>query len=61
LTFKPDWGVVQAVVEALRLSKLEATFVHVKGHQDKKIPVAKLPLLAQLNAEADRHAGEFWN
>jgi hypothetical protein len=49
------------VVESLRATKLDATFVHVKGHQDTKIPVAELPLLAQLNVEADRHAGEFRN
>jgi hypothetical protein len=33
----------------------------VKGHQDKDIPFAQLPLLAQLNVEADKHAGTYRN
>jgi hypothetical protein len=58
-TFKPDWDIVQAIVKAYQSTTIDATFVHVKGHQDQKVPFYKLPLLAQLNVEADRHAGTY--
>jgi hypothetical protein len=36
---------------------VEATFEYVRGHQDQKTPFSELPLLANLNVEADRYAG----
>jgi hypothetical protein len=56
-TFKPDWDVVQAIVETMHSFFVEATFEHVRGHQDNKIPFSELPLLAKLNVEADCYAG----
>jgi hypothetical protein len=58
-TFKPDWDIVQAFVQTLSSFQVDASFQHVKGHQDKKIPFDQLPLLAQLNVEADRYAGTY--
>ena len=51
--------VVEAIVQTVAEIKLEATFKHVKGHQDKEHSYASLPLLAQLNMDADKYAGEY--
>ena len=59
--FQPDWDVVQAIVQTHQSFAITSTYQHVKGHQDKDIPVAELSLLAQLNVEADKYAGEFRN
>ena len=58
-TFQPNWDVVQAIVETLQSAHIEATYEHVKGHQDDDVPVESLSLLAQLNVEADHHAGVY--
>lgn len=58
-TFKPDWDVVQAIVDTLSTCSIEASYVHVKGHQDDDTPLEELGLLAQLNVEADKYAGEY--
>jgi hypothetical protein len=48
----PEWDVVRGIQElAQRMSGLR--LLYVAGHQDKKTAVHKLPLLAQLNVEAD--------
>jgi hypothetical protein len=39
----------------------QATFVHVKGHQDHKVDILKLSLFAKLNMEADTQAGNYCN
>lgn len=57
--FKPDWSVVQAIVDTVQSCSIEATYVHVKGHQDDDTSVEELSLLAQLNVEADKHAGDY--
>jgi hypothetical protein len=56
-TFKPDWDVVQAIVDTMHSFSVEATFEYVRGHQDEKTPFSEFPLLAKLNVEADRYAG----
>jgi len=33
--------------------------LHIKGHQDKKTAYELLPLPAQLNVDADKHAGDY--
>jgi hypothetical protein len=58
-TFKPDWDVVQAIVETVRSFPLNADYQHVSGHQDKHKPKHKLDLLGQLNVEADDYAGQY--
>jgi hypothetical protein len=56
--FKSDWDIVEAIVQTIRIAPIQATFEHVKGHQDDDIPVGELDLLAQLNVEADKYAGD---
>ena len=58
-TFTSDWDVVEAIVQTVAEIKLEATFKHVKGHQDKEHSYASLPFLAQLNVDADKYAGKY--
>jgi hypothetical protein len=57
--FKSDWDIVKAIVRTIQAAPIHATFEHVKGNQDEDIHVDKLDLLAQLNVEADQHAGEY--
>ena len=59
MTFKPDWDIVQGIVATLASFPIAPTFRHVQGHQDRDQSIASLPLLAKLNVEADRHAGEY--
>ena len=37
----------------------DMTLIHVKGHQDLHTANRRLPLLAQLNVDADDKAGEY--
>jgi hypothetical protein len=41
----------------MRSYPVKAKFEHVRRHQDTKIPFSELPLLANLNVEADKYAG----
>ena len=58
-TFQPDFDVVEAIVQAMTEANLCMTFEHVKGHQDDSVSYDDLPLLAQMNVEADRYAGTY--
>ena len=57
--FKPDWDVVQAIIQVLGKFPIDPKFQHVMGHQDDDQPLQKLSLLATLNVEADAHAGTY--
>ena len=57
--FLPDWDVVEAIVNTVLSSHLLPSYAHVKGHQDDDTPHGDLSLLAQLNVEADKHAGLY--
>ena len=57
-SLKPDWDVVRSIADTLLLFPAPK-ITHVKGHQDKTVPYADLPLRAQLNVDADHLAGEF--
>ena len=57
--FKPDWDVIQAIVQTQQSFSISTTYQHVKGHQDDDTPLDELSLLAQLNVEADKYAGDF--
>eukprot|EP00980_Cylindrotheca_fusiformis_P013741 scaffold3534_cov102-Cylindrotheca_fusiformis.AAC.1 len=60
LTLAPDYDIVHETVMLLRQARVRATFSHVKGHQDSTSkPFDSLPLVAQLNIEADDLAGEY--
>jgi hypothetical protein len=57
---QPDWDILIEIQHAL--SHLpEITLQFVKGHQDRKIRFERLPLMAQLNVEADDMASVYQN
>ncbi|KAG7363181.1 hypothetical protein IV203_026541 [Nitzschia inconspicua] len=53
-----SWDVLQ---EVLQLAKLlsQATFHHIKGHQDKQFALDKLSRPAKLNIQAEKLAGNY--
>ena len=53
-----EWDVIVSIQILLR-EMPGLTLIHVRGHQDKKIPYHRLPLLAQLNVDADELAGDY--
>jgi ribonuclease HI len=54
----PEWDVLIEIQKSLR--KLPGVRLeYVKGHQDQEAAYESLPLLAQLNVDADRIAGEY--
>lgn len=55
----PNWDLIEEIYQLTTQLPLQAHYTHVKGHQDRHAPVAELPLLAQLNVEADLLAGSF--
>ena len=57
--FQPDWDIVEAIVTTIEAAEIDPTFTHVKGHQDKDVNYDKLTFLAQLNVDADHHAGVY--
>ena len=53
-----EWDVLIEIQDALReLPGVDITYV--PGHQDDRVPYAQLPLLARLNVDADRLAGDY--
>jgi hypothetical protein len=58
-TFAPDWDVLNEIRHSLQELPFCPTFQHVKGHQDCDTDYEYLPLLAQLNVDADHAAGAF--
>ena len=53
-----EWDLLVEIQDTLReLPGVDLTYV--KGHQDDRTPYERLPLMAQLNVDADRLAGEF--
>jgi hypothetical protein len=55
-TLVPDWDITNAIISTLQSTRLQPLFDHIKGHQDKHVSFALLPLEAQLNVEADHKA-----
>jgi hypothetical protein len=58
-TLAPDWDVLNEIRHALHDLPLRPSFQHIKGHQDRDTPYEHLPLLAQLNVDADNAAEAF--
>lgn len=56
-TLEPDWDVLHEIKWTFHQQLQGGTLVHTKGHQDDRHKYDKLPLLAQLNVDADRLAG----
>jgi hypothetical protein len=58
-TLAPDWDVLNEIWHSLQELPFRPTFQHVKGHQDHDTDYEYLPLLTQLNVDADHAAGAF--
>jgi hypothetical protein len=58
-TLAPIWDVLNEIRHSLHELNFRPTFQHIKGHQDRDTPYNNLPLLAQLNMDADTAAGNF--
>ena len=61
LTLAPEFDLTEQTYQTHLKYHIEASFVHVKGHQDSTQEITKLPLLAQLNIEADQLAGLYYS
>ena len=56
----PEWDLLVEIQDALQeLPGVSLTYV--KGHQDDRAPYERLPLVAQLNVDADRLAAQYHN
>lgn len=51
-----EWDVLNEIYHTVRDTWGTTTIAHIKGHQDRDKPLNELPLLAQLNIEADHLA-----
>jgi hypothetical protein len=51
-----DWDVINEIHASLCNLPFQVAFTHIKGHQDTNTAYDKLPLLAQLNIDADELA-----
>ncbi len=58
-TLVADWDIAHEIQHNLGAYNFRITIKHVKGHQDVDTPYNKLPLLAQLNVDADELASQF--
>ena len=53
-TITLDWDILQNIILSLTQIQHKPKLSHIKGHQDAQASYAQLPLLAQLNIDADR-------
>lgn len=58
-TLEPEWDVIHEIQWTRNKQLPGGTIVHTKGHQDDHSKYDTLPLLAQLNIDADKLAGQF--
>jgi hypothetical protein len=58
-TLVADWDVTHEIQHHLRTLSFWIELVHVRGHQDKTILYKDLPLMAQLNVDADVLASQY--
>jgi len=58
-TLRAEYDVTKQIHVINHDNRITPTYTWVKGHQDKDTPKQFLPLLAQLNIEADELAGHF--
>ena len=56
-TLRAEYDVTEQIHVTNHANNIVPTYMWVKGHQDKDTPKRFLPLLAQLNIEADELAG----
>ena len=60
ITLDPEFDLTEEIYKTHQKYNINASFQHVKGHQDDAIDVHDLPLDAQLNAEADHLSNAFY-
>jgi hypothetical protein len=58
-TLVSDWDVTHEIQHHLRNFVFPVHLEHVRGHQDKHTPYEELPLIAQLNVDADVLATQY--
>ena len=58
-TLEPEWNVLHEIQWNFKTHLRGGTLVHTKGHQDDHLKYRDLPLMAQLNVDADRLAGQY--
>jgi hypothetical protein len=58
-TLVSDWDITNEIQLRLRTFAPNIHVEHVTGHQDRDIPYEELPLMAQLNVEADELASQY--
>ena len=54
----PEWDIIRGI-QILLTEMPDIHLQHVKGHQDRDTPYTRLPLLAQLNVDADAQASRY--
>ena len=59
VTLDPEFDLTEEIYKTHKQYNINASFQHVKGHQDASIDVQDLTLDAQLNVEAD-HLNAFY-
>ena len=58
-TLSSEFNVTEQIYLINKANKIRSYYSWIKGHQDDDEEEEDIPLLAQLNIEADRIAGEF--
>ena len=56
---EPEWDVLHEIQWTYSKQLHGGTIVHTEGHQDNKAKYETLPLLAQLNIDANELAGKY--
>ena len=60
MTMEAEWDCLAQILLTIKaLNTMAPTIDHIKGHQDESTPYEELPLLAQLNCDADCFANTF--
>lgn len=54
----PEWDVISSILEKLHKNP-GLHLQYVRGHQDNQVPYEQLPILAQLNVDADAMASRY--
>ena len=58
-TTRSEFDITEQIYLTSKTHNISAQYEWVRGHQDENAPIEELPLLAQLNIEADHLAGNF--
>ena len=59
-TMEAEWDCIAQILSTPQsMGDFAPTIEHIKGHQDETTPYEELPLLAQLNCDANVHANRY--